>query len=99
MKEARTRHHELKTHSTMSAGQLEAFARFLETHPGFYPELMEENAVICGFRVGGCFLNVDEMTEFISAQPHFNPQETASPVTAEPAVPTGSYNENPRRPD
>jgi hypothetical protein len=55
--------------STKSAGQLEKFARFLEMHPGFYPELKGENAVISGFRVGGCFLSVGEMIEFISIRP------------------------------
>jgi hypothetical protein len=84
MKEPRTRHHELKTHSAMSAGQLQAFARFLETHPGFYPELKEENAAISGFRVGGCLLNVDEMSEFISAQPPFSLHENTPPVTEQP---------------
>lgn len=73
MNKALTQHQEFETHSTISAGQLEKFARFLETHPGFYPELKEENAMLCGFRIGGCFLSVAEMEEFISTRPRFAP--------------------------
>ena len=61
----------------MSSGQLEKFARFLEMHPCFYPELKGENGEVFGFRVGGCFLSVGEMNEFISTQPHFAPHEAA----------------------
>ncbi len=68
---------------TMSAGQLEKFARFLKTHHGFYPELMAENAMICGFRVGGCFLSVAEMSEFISAQPSLAAHEAALRVVTD----------------
>ena len=99
MKEAPTRHHELDTHSTMSAGQLEKFARFLETHCGFYPELRGENAVICGFRVGGCFLSVGEMNEFISTEPHFAAHEAALLLAAQPASADGGQSENPRGPE
>jgi hypothetical protein len=77
MKDAPNQHHKFETHSIMSAAQLEKFAHFLETHPGFYPELKGENATICGFRVGGCFLSVGEMDEFISTEPHFAAHETA----------------------
>ena len=84
MKKVLIQHHEYATQSTMPADQLEKFARFLETHPGFYPELKEENGVISGFRVGGCFLSVAEMDEFISTQPHFVPHEAALLLTAQP---------------
>jgi len=67
----------------MSPSQLEKFARFLQMHPGFYLELKEENGVVSGFRVGGCFLSVGEMNEFISAQPHFTPQEAARLLTGQ----------------
>jgi len=87
MKKDLTQQHEYETQSTMSAGQLEKFARFLEMHPSFYPELNEENGVISGFRVGGCLLSVGEMDEFISIQPHFAPREAALLLTAQP---TGS---------
>jgi hypothetical protein len=60
MKEAPTQRNQLERLTGLSAGQLEKFARFLETHPGFYPELTGENAEICGFRVGGCFLSIGE---------------------------------------
>jgi len=59
----------MKTQATMHADQLEKFARFLEMHPGFYPELKKENAMVCGFHVGGCFLTIAEMDRFISSQP------------------------------
>ena len=84
MKKALIQDHEFAVQSTMPAGQLEKFARFLEVHPGFYPELEEENGVISGFRVGGCFLSVAEMDEFISTQPHFAPHEAALLLTAQP---------------
>ena len=83
MKKALIQDHEYAAQFTMPAGQLEKFARFLEDHPGFYPEL-GENAVISGFRVGGCFLSVAEMDEFISTQPHFVPHEAALLLTAQP---------------
>jgi len=67
----------------MSTGQLEKFARFLEMHPSFCPEL-KENGAICGFRVGGCFLSIREMNEFISTQPHSAPHEAALLATAQP---------------
>ncbi len=84
MKKALIQDHEYAAQSTMPAGQLEKFAGFLEVHPGFYPELEEENGVISGFRVGGCFLSIGEMNEFISAQPHFVPHEAALLLTAQP---------------
>jgi hypothetical protein len=82
----------------MSGGQLEKVARFLETHPGFYPEL-NGDAEILGFRVGGCFLSVGEMSEFISAQPRFAADEAALLLAAPPPAPTGGRNEKQRRPD
>jgi hypothetical protein len=84
MKKAPTQCHELETPFTMSAGQLEKFARFLEMHPGFYPELTEEGGVIFGFRLGSCFLSVDEMYELIATQPHFAAPEAALPLTPKP---------------
>jgi hypothetical protein len=66
----------MKPHATMQADQLEKFARFLDVHPGFYPELEEENAMVCGFHVGGCFLSIAEMDRFVSRQPDSAPRET-----------------------
>ena len=97
MKKAPTQCHELETPFTMSTGQLEKFARFLETHPGFYPELTGENAEICGFRVGGCFLSIGEMSEFISTQPRFAAHEAALLLEVPPSVGKGDH-EKPRRP-
>jgi hypothetical protein len=61
----------MKTQGTMQGNQLEEFARFLEMHPGFYPELEEENAMVCGFYVGGCFLTIAEMDRLVSSRPDF----------------------------
>jgi len=76
----------MKTQATMQAGQLEEFASFLETHPGFYPELKQETAAVCGFRVGGCFLTIGEMDKFISSQPRFDKREAALLLTGRPTT-------------
>ena len=75
---------EYAAQSTMPAALLEKFARFLEEHPGFYPELEGENPAVSGFRVGGCFLSIAVMDEFISAQPHLVPHEAVLLLTAQP---------------
>lgn len=36
-------------------------AQFLDNHPGFSPVLSGEDAVICGFQVGQCFLSIADM--------------------------------------
>ena len=59
----------------MSADRLEKVACFLETHPRFYPELKEGSGLISGFRVGPCFLSVDEMNEFIDTEPYLGVHE------------------------
>ena len=84
MKKAQIQGYEYIAQFTMAACQLEKFARFLEEHPGFYPELEGENAVVSGFRVGGCFLSIAVMDEFISAQPHLVPHEAVLLLTAQP---------------
>ena len=86
MKAILNQHHECETQATIPVGQLEKFARFLEMHPSFYPELREENGVISGFRVGGCFLSVGEMDEFMLIQPRFAPHEAALLLTAQPTA-------------
>jgi len=58
----------MKPPTTIAEEQLEKFARFLEIHPGFYPELEEESATICGFRVGGWLLTIYEMERLVSSQ-------------------------------
>jgi len=83
MKKAQIQGYEYIAQFTMSACQLEKFARFLEEHPGFYPELEEGNAVVSGFRVGGCFLSVSEMDKFVSTQPRFVAHQAALLLTAE----------------
>jgi len=51
----------MKTPRAMQARLIEKFARFLEEHPEFSPELMGEDAYVSGFHVGRCFLSVDDM--------------------------------------
>jgi hypothetical protein len=58
----------MKTPGTMQVPQLEKFARFLEEHPGFSPLLEGEDAVVCGFQAGDCFLTLDEMERLIAPQ-------------------------------
>jgi hypothetical protein len=55
----------MKTLTAMRTGQLEKFARFLEEHPGFSPELIGDNAHVYGFRVGESVLPVAEMERLI----------------------------------
>jgi hypothetical protein len=68
----------------MHAEQLEAFAVFLEEHPGFSPLLTGGDALVCGFQVGGCFLRIDEMERLIATRPRFNPRQ-AAPLLSVPA--------------
>jgi hypothetical protein len=55
----------MKTLTAMRTSQVEKFALFLEEHPGFSPELVGDDAFVHGFRVGECFLSVDEMERLI----------------------------------
>jgi len=73
----------MKTLTAMRTSQLEKFALFLEQHPGFSPELIGENALVYGFRVGECVLSVDEMERLIDT-----PLEShlAVPQTRPPAI-------------
>ena len=59
----------MKWHTKIQASLLSKFARFLEEHPGFWPELVGEDVVICGFHVGSCTLTIDEMEKLVAAQP------------------------------
>jgi hypothetical protein len=67
----------MKRQGTMQAQQIETFARFLEEHPGFSPLLMGEDALVCGFQVGGSYLRIEEMDRLIASQPQFNANEAA----------------------
>jgi hypothetical protein len=66
----------------MRTSQVEKFARFLEEHPGFSPELIGDNAYVCGFRVGECVLSVDEMERLIDTplEAHLTPSQTRQPA-------------------
>ena len=76
----------MKTLRAMQAGQMGKFARFLEEHPGFAPELMGENAHVYGFRVGECVLSVDEMESLIDTQVHFDSRQAALLRIPPPAI-------------
>lgn len=67
----------MKRQGTMQAYQIEKFARFLEEHPGFSPLLMGEDALVCGFQVGGSLLRIEEMETLIATLPQFDAQEVA----------------------
>jgi hypothetical protein len=71
------RRNAMKRQGTMQAHQIEKFALFLEEHPGFSPLLVGEDALVCGFQVGGSFLRIEEMERLIATQPQFDAQETA----------------------
>ena len=57
----------MKLQKIMQGSQIERCARFLEEHPGFWPELVGEDGYVCGFHVGGCFLTIDEMEKLVAA--------------------------------
>jgi CBS-domain-containing membrane protein len=67
----------MKTHATLQAHQLEKFAQFLEEHPGFVPLLFGQDALVCGFQVGGSYLGITELEKMIATQSHFDAQEAA----------------------
>ncbi len=54
----------MKWHTQMHASLLRKIALFLEEHPGFWPELVGEDALVCGFHVGGCSLTIGEMEKW-----------------------------------
>ena len=76
----------MKKHGIILAHRLEAFVRFLEEHPSFSPLLMGEDALVCGFQVGGSFLRIEEMERLIATQPRFDAQEAAMLL-----APSGSF--------
>jgi hypothetical protein len=67
----------MKRQATLQPHQLERFVKFLEEHPGFSPTLIGEDALVCGFQVGGSFLAIDELEKMIATEPHFDEQEAA----------------------
>ncbi len=67
----------MKRQGAMQARQLEPAALFLEEHPGFSPELQGPDAIVRGFRLGGCFITLAEMEGLIAVRPLFNASEAA----------------------
>lgn len=70
---------------TMQADRLEPFAHFLEEHPGFSPLLIGEDALVCGFQVGGCFLRIDEMDNLLAAKPLLLTRTKAASLISAPS--------------
>ena len=68
----------MKRQRIMRASQIGRFALFLAEHPGFWPELVGEDALVCGFHVGSCFLDTDEMEKLVAAQPILEAQSAVS---------------------
>jgi len=58
----------MKWHTKIPASLLARLARFIEEHPGFWPELVGEDAVVCGFHVGSCSLTIEEMEKLVTAK-------------------------------
>jgi hypothetical protein len=75
----------------MQAHQLETFARFLEEHPGFSPLLMGEDALVCGFQVGGTFLRIEEMEIGIDAKSTSSSRRKDNRLDAEIEVPDSLF--------
>ena len=74
----------MKTLTAMRTSQIGKFARFLEEHPGFAPELIGDNAYVYGFRVGKTLLSIDEMETMIDTL--VDAQEAAPLRTLLPAT-------------
>jgi hypothetical protein len=74
----------MKRQRIMRASQIGRFALFLAEHPGFWPELVGEDALVCGFHVGGCFLTIDEMEKLVAAQPVLEAHSVASEASYRP---------------
>jgi len=77
----------MKTQATMQADQLREFACFLDEHPGFSPALKGEDALVCGFHIGECFLTIAEMNRLIATQPHFDADAAALLLALPEAAP------------
>lgn len=78
----------MKTPRAMQAGLIEKFARFLEEHPGFSPELMGENAYVYGFQIGNCLLSVEDMERLITTRSTCGWQRCCEPRRNSPTVPS-----------
>jgi hypothetical protein len=48
---------------------LDEAVQFMDDHPGFSPVLSGDDAIICGFQVGECFLSIDEMHWLFATRP------------------------------
>ena len=66
----------MKTASIDGAQQLRKLAQFLQDHPRFSP-LFSDDAILCGFQVGECFLTIEEMLYIVHA-----PAQTPESVLA-----------------
>ena len=81
----------MKWQGAMRISQIGKFSRFLEEHPGFAPELVSEEAVVCGFHLGESFLTVGEMDKLASAEaqsPNRKQEEVAVKAPSNAGKPT-----------
>jgi hypothetical protein len=65
----------MESANVMDAHQLGELARFLDDHPAFSPTFSSDDAILCGFRVGNCFVTMDEMEYLLHA-----PEESHEPA-------------------
>jgi hypothetical protein len=57
----------MKAQNPLTDQQLGKLARFLDEHPGFSPLLSGEDAIVCGFQIGTCFLSLNDMEVLFDA--------------------------------
>jgi hypothetical protein len=72
----------MKRSEFMQPHQLARFAHFLDEHPGFSPLLVGEDALVCGFQIGGSYVGIEEMERMIAARPSFNGPKAALMLVA-----------------
>lgn len=58
--------------NAVDALQLGELARFLDDHPAFSPTFSSDDAILCGFQVGDCFVTMKEMRYLLDTpeEPH-----------------------------
>ena len=61
----------MKRPTAMQNYQLQRFADFLDAHPTFSPILCGQDALVCGFLVGKCFLPLQDMERLLATPPDF----------------------------
>ena len=57
----------MKTANRMRDRQLGELAQFLDDHPTLTP-IFSDQAILCGFRVGLCYLSLDNLQQLLPIQ-------------------------------